>query len=198
MELLHFTTCLNTSSLINLSGHQRMQQGFCPMGRHLCQVAQTSTLKKNGWFSITVIFLWTYKKKKKYELSSSDFDFHISEVSLSGKKKKSELRTSFTPYALAEAHPTTYTCPAPDTFHSAASPRATEAPFLGGLCWQLSDHQQAVPKPTNSSGSPDQPTALLLPWGRPKFPRGISPWLCLVEFPVLCSPWKSSFIYQNG
>lgn len=88
MELLHFTTCLNTSSLINLSGHQRMQQGFCPMGRHLCQVAQTSTLKKNGWFSITVIFLWTYKKKKKYELSSSDFDFHISEVSLSGKKKK--------------------------------------------------------------------------------------------------------------
>lgn len=97
MELLHFTTCLNTSSLINLSGHQRMQQGFCPMGRHLCQVAQTSTLKKNGWFSITVIFLWTYKKKKKYELSSSDFDFHISEVSLSGKKKKKWIKNQLYP-----------------------------------------------------------------------------------------------------
>lgn len=89
MELLHFTTCLNTSSLINLSGHQRMQQGFCPMGRHLCQVAQTSTLKKNGWFSITVIFLWTYKKKKKVWAFQLRFWFsHFWSQSIREKKKK--------------------------------------------------------------------------------------------------------------
>lgn len=127
MERLHFTTCWNTSSLINLSGHQRMQQGFCPVGRHLCQVAETFTLKKNGWFSIALSFFSGTTKRRVWAFQLRFWFSHFWSQSIRKRKKKCELWTSFTPYALSEAHPTTYTCPVPGVLHSTAPRRAADS-----------------------------------------------------------------------
>lgn len=196
MERLHFTTCWNTSSLINLSGHQRMQQGFCPVGRHLCQVAETFTLKKNGWFSIALSFFSGTTKRRVWAFQLRFWFSHFWSQSIRKRKKKKVNYEPALPHMPCLRHiqpPTRALFLACCTVQPHGGLQT--APLLGGLCWQLSDHQRAVPKPQE---------LLRFPWpthcsAADLSSRGVLPLdLFLVGFPVLCSPRKSLFGYQNG
>lgn len=62
-----------------------MQHDFYPMGRHLCKVVETFTLKTNGQFSITLSFFYG-PARKLYEPSALNLVFRLLKSVYQGKK----------------------------------------------------------------------------------------------------------------
>lgn len=172
-----------------------MQHNFYPMGRHLCQMVETFTLKTNGQFSITLSF-FSGPAKKVYEFSVVSLVFKLLESVYQGKNHSKpnyqfyptcpELSMSIQLHKPCVWLVNTVVCP-----HIYRQPPVLQPLPSVGFCWQHSDlltkgivpkfHEFLIFPPTSSLPCHSTRAATSFPWN-------ISPWLYLINMSVLCSP----------
>lgn len=172
------------------------------MGRHLCKVVETFTLKTNGYFSITLSFFYG-PARKLYKPSALNLVFRLLRSVYQGKNPQ-QTKPPVLPHMpwIRCVHPTTqalfllHNVVCPHTYRQPLSIQPLSSGRGGGGVVVSAGHIRTFrQKEPMFHGFLSFPPTSSLPCHCPKaatsFLWNISPWLCLISSSVLCSPWKS-------